>query len=109
MAADKTGAEAERNQSDQDDCLQPMVRHNCPGAIGIDRLGAMLTGMEESVLESRVFGEVHPAIVFLFPAIMPKPANGDRGELSFRQGRDPKPFVIGLVFLAGAVALPIAP
>ena len=60
----------------------------------IEAQGAVLTGMEKSMLESPVFCQIHPAVVFLFPAAMAELANHSRGEGGFRQSGDPQPFVI---------------
>ena len=83
MAKDKRAAEAEGDQGDQDDSLHAMIGYGDFVALRIDCLGAVVAGMQKSVFQSPVFGEVHPSIVFLFPAVVTKLANRDRRKLSF--------------------------
>ena len=54
----------------------------------------MATGVEEAVLESPVLGEVHPAVVLVFPTVVPQAADQGRGK-NRTQGGQPKPFVGG--------------
>src|SRR5262245_7236383 len=60
--------------------------------------------MEKSMLESPVLGQIHPAVIFVFPPLVAQLTNGFAGEGRGWQGRNPKPFVIRGVYLALALA-----
>ena len=62
-------------------------------AVGGSRHGPMLAGMEESVLERPVLGEIVPPVVFVLPAVMAKRAHLRSGESAAIQRGDPKPFL----------------
>src|SRR6516162_2011865 len=72
----------------------------------IRAFGAMTASMEETVLEGPMLGEIHPAIVLIFPAVVAEAADDGSGKGLGGQRGDPKPFLIGL--LRGQFSLPIA-
>jgi hypothetical protein len=55
----------------------------------------MFAGVQESVLESPVLGEVVPAVVFVFPAVVSQTADQRGGKCLGIQGGDSHPLVIG--------------
>ena len=57
------------------------------------------------MLESPVLGEVHPAVVLVFPAVVAEAADDRSGKGLGGQRGDPKPFVISL--MRGQFSLPI--
>ena len=61
------------------------------------------------MLESPVLGQIHPAVIFVFPPLVAQLTNGFAGEGRGWQGRNPKPFVIRGVYLALALveAIPL--
>jgi hypothetical protein len=59
---------ASRNQQDQGDFGQAVVRNGVPLFGPIETLGMMLTDMQKSMFESPVLAQIHPGVVFLFLA-----------------------------------------
>ena len=62
--------QGEGQQHDESDGGQTTVGDRLSLAVVGDRLGTMPAGVQETVLESPILGEIIPAVVFLFPAIM---------------------------------------
>src|ERR1700719_2097670 len=70
VQASKSRAEYEGDAKNQCDRLQSVVGQRLELAFGIAALRPMFTGVQEAMLESPVFGEIAPGIIFQQPALM---------------------------------------
>ena len=70
MPDDEGRTQSESDQENQSDGGQALIRNRLQLACSIDLVGAVLSGMQEAVLERPVLGQVHPAVVLIFPAAM---------------------------------------
>ena len=106
MPQDKSRAQAEGNQQNQGDRRQTLVGDEFPLSGRVGAFGAVATGVEEALLEGPVFGQIHPAVVLVLPAVVAEAADDRSGEGLGGQRGDPEPLVIGL--LPGQFSPPIA-
>ena len=106
MPQDESRAQAEGDQENQGDRRQTLVgdQFSLSGSVGA--FGAVAASVEETMLEGPMFGEIHPAVVLIFPAVVPEAADDRRGKGLGGQSGDPKPFLMGL--LRGQFSPPIA-
>ena len=65
----------------------------------------MFTGMQESMFQGPILGEIVPAVVLHFPTGMAQATNLGSGEGGGRQGADPKPFLGGGLRLGPAPSI----
>jgi len=91
-AQDERGAHRKGDQEDQGDHCQAAVGNGLLLSGSIAVLGTVAAGVEETVLQGPVSGEIHPAVVLVFPAVVPQAADDGRGE-GRTQGGYPNPFV----------------
>lgn len=57
--------------------------------------GAVPASVQKAMLEGPVLCQIIPAVVFLFPAVMPEPTDQLGGKSLRVQGSNPEPFVVG--------------
>src|ERR1041384_8359905 len=107
VSEDERRGQGKGDQENQGDCGQAVIGDSLPPSGGVNLLRAMAAGVEETMLEGPVFGQIHPAVVLIFPAAVPELANDGGGEDLLGQRGEPKPFMIGGVRdpLSPAVAL----
>ena len=106
MPPDESRAPGEGHQQNQGDRRQTLVGDPFSLSGSVAAFGAVAASMEEALLESPMRGEIHPAVVLLFPAVVAEAADDRSGKGLGRQPGDPKPFLIGR--LGGQFSLPIA-
>ena len=95
MPPDESRAPGEGHQQNQGDRRQTLVGDPFSLSGSVAAFGAVAASMEEALLESPMRGEIHPAVVLLFPAVVAEAADDRSGKGLGRQPGDPKPFLIG--------------
>src|SRR5213076_694455 len=95
MPQHKSRAQAEGDQQDECDRLQAAVGHKFSLSGRAAAFGAMAAGMQVTMLEGPVLGEIHPAVVLILPAVMAEATDDRSGKGLGGQIGDPEPFVIG--------------
>ena len=105
MPEDEGPTQGGSDQQNQGDGRQTAVGNRLPLSGRVAVWGAMPAGVQKSVFEGPVFGQIHPAVVLVLPAIVAEVAHGGGGkDLPVERG-DPKPFMIGGI--GGQFPLPI--
>src|SRR5690348_12046207 len=95
MSEDEGRTQGERDQQNQGDGCEAVVGHRFPFSGGDSLFGTVPAGVEKSVFESPVFGQIHPAVVLILPAAVPQLADDPSGKGMLGQSGDPEPFVVG--------------
>src|SRR5213593_4271486 len=106
MPQHKVRAQREGDQEYKGNGRQSLIGDLHALARSVPVFGTAAASMEEAMLERPVFGEIHPAIVFLLPAVVSEAADERSGKGRSGQGGDPKPFMVGRV--GGRYSFPIA-
>jgi len=70
MQPDESRAPGEGHQQNQGDRRQTLVGDPFSLSGSVAAFGAVAASMEEALLESPMRGEIHPAVVLLFPAVV---------------------------------------
>ena len=85
----------ESDEEYQGDGREAIIGNRLAHSVRVDLFGTMTAGVEKSVLEGPVFGQIHPTVVLILPAKMPELTDGGCRKDLLGQGGYPKPFVIG--------------
>jgi hypothetical protein len=59
---------------------RPWLGTNLPPSGRVAALGAVSASMQEAMLEGPVWGEIHPAVVLIFPAVVTEAADPRSGK-----------------------------
>src|SRR5450755_2704077 len=94
MAMNESRTESEGQQENESDCGESYVGDRLAFTT-FGGLGAVATGVEEAVFEGPVLGQIVPAVILLFPAVMAKSSYQRGGKGWSVQGSDPEPFMLG--------------
>jgi hypothetical protein len=80
MPQDESRAQGEGDEENQADRRQTLVGDEFPFSGRVAAFGAVAASVEEAMLEGSVFGEIHPAVVFVSAAVVAEAADERSGK-----------------------------